>query len=135
MDMQIFADNKDIALTVNQLEDVHVKGDELKLRRMFYNIVENGIKYTPKGGKVDVASSADDGFVRVDVKDTGVGISEEDIKYVFDRFYQADRSRRREGGSGLGLSISKWIAEAHKGSIQVESQVSKGSLFSIKLPL
>ncbi|MBA4416698.1 MAG: hypothetical protein C0392_02130 [Syntrophus sp. (in: bacteria)] len=135
MDMKLFADKKGIVLTVNEIEDVRVKGDELKLRRMLYNIVENGIKYTQTGGTVAVSSFNNDGYVRVDVKDNGVGISEEDIKYVFDRFYQADRSRRREGGSGLGLSISKWIAEVHKGSIQVESQLSKGSLFSIKLPI
>jgi heavy metal sensor kinase len=135
MDMKIFADRKDIDLSINELGDARIKGDELKLRRMFLNIVENGIKYTQEGGRVEVSSVVNDGYVQVNVKDNGVGISEEDIKYVFDRFYQADRSRRREGGSGLGLSISKWIAEAHKGSIQVESQPLNGSLFSIKLPL
>jgi two-component system OmpR family sensor kinase len=135
MDMKIFADKKGIDLEVKDLADVRVKGDELKLRRMFLNIVENGIKYTQKGGRVEVSSLANDGYVRVDVKDNGVGISADDLKYIFDRFYQADRSRRREGGSGLGLSISKWIAEAHKGSIHVESRPSEGSLFSIKLPI
>jgi two-component system OmpR family sensor kinase len=135
MDMRIFAEKKEIELAINELSDVRLMGDELKLRRMFLNIVENGIKYTPKGGRVEVSSVANDGYVLINVKDNGVGISDDDIKYVFDRFYQADKSRRREGGSGLGLSISKWIAEAHKGSIQVESQPTNGSLFSIKLPL
>jgi len=135
MDMRIFAEKKEIELAVNELSDVHLKGDELKLRRMFLNVVENGIKYTGKGGRVEISSFTDDGCVMINVKDNGAGISEDDIKYVFDRFYQADKSRRREGGSGLGLSISKWIAEAHKGSIQVESQPMNGSLFSIKLPL
>ena len=135
MDMKIFADKKGIDLEVKDLADVRVKGDELKLRRMFLNIVENGIKYTQKGGRVEVSSLANDGYVQVDVKDNGVGISADDLKYIFDRFYQADRSRRREGGSGLGLSISRWIAEAHKGSIHVESRPSEGSLFSIKLPI
>ena len=69
------------------------------------------------------------------MRDTGVGIADGDIKYIFDRFYRADRARRRESGTGLGLSISKWIAEAHKGAIEVESQPSSGSLFSIKLPV
>ncbi len=135
VDMRIFAEKKEIDLAFNELDDTRIKGDELKLRRMLLNIVENGIKYTQKGGKVEVSSFAKDGYIQVNVKDNGVGISEDDIKYVFDRFYQADRSRRREGGSGLGLSISRWIAEAHKGSIQVQSQPSDGSLFSIKLPL
>ena len=135
MDMRIFAEKKEIELAVNELSDVRLKGDELKLRRMFLNVVENGIKYTGKRGRVEISSFSDDGYVMINVKDNGVGISEDDIKYVFDRFYQADKSRRREGGSGLGLSISKWIAEAHKGSIHVESQPMNGSLFSIKLPL
>ncbi|MDR2018871.1 MAG: HAMP domain-containing protein [Syntrophobacterales bacterium] len=135
MDMRIFAEKKEIELSINELSDVRLRGDELKLRRMFLNIVENGIKYTGKGGRVEVSSFVNDGYVQINVKDNGVGISEDDINYVFDRFYQADKSRRREGGSGLGLSISKWIAEAHKGSIQVESRPMKGSLFLIKLPL
>jgi len=135
VDLQIFADKKGIDLSMGELGDVRVKGDELKLRRMLLNIVENGIKYTQTGGKVAVSSVVNDGCVEVNVKDNGAGIAQEDIKYVFDRFYQADRSRRREGGSGLGLSISKWIAEAHKGSIRVESQPMNGSLFSIKLPI
>lgn len=135
LDMQIFAEKKGIDLSMGDLGDVRIMGDELKLRRMLLNIVENGIKYTQSGGKVVVSSSVDDGHVRIDVQDNGAGIAKEDINYVFDRFYQADRSRKREGGSGLGLSISKWIAEAHKGTIHVESQPMSGSLFSIKLPI
>jgi heavy metal sensor kinase len=135
MDMQIVADKKDVELQVNALEDVRLKGDELKLRRMLLNVVENGIKYSHVGGKVSVSSYVDDGYVRIDVKDDGIGISEEDIKYVFDRFYRADRSRKRISGSGLGLSISRWIAGAHKGSIEVESQAAQGSVFTIKLPI
>ncbi len=135
MDMKMFADNKGTELHVKELEDVRIKGDELKLRRMLWNIVENGIKYTQNGGKVEVSSYVNDGYAWIDVKDNGVGISQNDIQYIFDRFYRADRSRRRESGSGLGLSISKWIAEAHKGSIDVKSQPAEGSLFSIKLPI
>jgi heavy metal sensor kinase len=135
MDMKMFADNKGTELHVKELEDVRIKGDELKLRRMLWNIVENGIKYTQNGGKVEVSSYVNDGYAWIDVKDNGVGISQNDIQYIFDRFYRADRSRRRESGSGLGLSISKWIAEAHKGFIDVKSQPAEGSLFSIKLPI
>jgi len=69
------------------------------------------------------------------VKDSVVGIADEDIKYIFDRFYRGDKSRKRESGSGLGLSISKWIAEAHKGTIEVKSKPAEGSLFTIKLPI
>lgn len=135
MNMKIFADKKEIVLVVDELADVRLIGDELKLRRMLWNIMENGIKYTPKGGVVTVSSYINNGFVCVNVTDNGMGISGDDIKYIFDRFYRADRSRKRESGSGLGLSISKWIAEAHKGAIEVTSQLSKGSQFLIKLPI
>jgi two-component system OmpR family sensor kinase len=135
MDMKIFAEKKNIDLFVGEVEDSKIKGDELKLRRMLWNIVDNGIKYTQTGGRVEISSALENGDVRIEVKDTGVGIADADIKYVFDRFYRADRARSRENGTGLGLSISKWIAEAHKGAIEVESRISSGSLFSIKLPL
>jgi heavy metal sensor kinase len=135
MDMKVVADKKSVALETSELEDIRLKGDELKLRRMFLNIVENGIKYSHVGGKVSVSSYVNDGYAKIDVKDNGIGISEEDIKYIFDRFYRADRSRKRESGSGLGLSISRWIAEAHKGGIEVKSQPAQGSMFTIKLPI
>jgi len=135
MNMKIFADNQGVNLMVDELADVRFTGDELKLRRMFLNILENGIKYTPQGGTVTVSSHASNGHVSVNVKDDGVGISEDHIKYIFDRFYRADRSRKRESGSGLGLSISKWIAEIHKGTIEVVSRPAHGSQFSIKLPI
>jgi heavy metal sensor kinase len=135
VDMKIFADNKGIGLDVKELEDVKLKGDELKLRRMLWNIVENGIKYTQKGGKIEIMSYISNGFICIDVKDNGIGIPENDIKYIFDRFYRGDKSRKRESGSGLGLSISKWIAEAHQGIIEVKSKTLEGSLFTIKLPV
>ncbi len=134
-DMRMLAEKKSVELAVGELEETKLNGDELKLRRMLWNIVENGIKYTQPGGKVAISSGLENGSVRIDVKDTGIGISDKDIKYVFDRFYRADGSRNRESGSGLGLSISKWIAEAHKGTIDVESNVSSGTVFSIRLPL
>jgi heavy metal sensor kinase len=135
MDMKVVADKKSVALETSELEDIRLKGDELKLRRMLLNIVENGIKYSHVGGKVSVSSYVNDGYAKIDIKDNGIGISEEDIRYIFDRFYRADRSRKRESGSGLGLSISRWIAEAHKGGIEVKSQPAQGSMFTIKLPI
>lgn len=135
LNMKVVADKKEVELQTSELEDVRLKGDELKLRRMFLNVIENGIKYSHSGGKVTVSSYVNDGYAQIDVKDEGVGISEEDIKFVFDRFYRADRSRKRVSGSGLGLSISRWIAEAHRGSIEVKSQPAQGSMFTIKLPI
>jgi heavy metal sensor kinase len=135
MDMKVVADKKNVELEANELEDIRLKGDELKLRRMLLNIVENAIKYSHAGGRVRVSSHANNGYANIYVKDNGIGISEMDIKYIFDRFYRADRSRKRASGSGLGLSISRWIAEAHQGGIEVESQPAQGSMFTIKLPI
>lgn len=135
MNVKIFADNKGIGLTMEEMDDIKIKGDELKLRRMILNIVENGIKYTQPGGKVEICSFLNNGYVQIDIKDNGTGISENDIKFIFDRFYRGDKSRKRESGSGLGLSISRWIAEIHKGTIEVNSRLSEGSLFSIRLPI
>lgn len=136
MDMRVFADIKGITLVAQELADVRLTGDELKLRRMLINIIENGIKYTQEGGTVTVSSHVNgDNVVAIEVKDNGLGISENDIPYIFDRFYRADKSRKRESGSGLGLSIARWIAETHKGTIAVESQPSEGSRFTIRLPM
>ncbi|HOC46112.1 MAG: heavy metal sensor histidine kinase [Syntrophorhabdaceae bacterium] len=135
LNMKIFGENKGVEIIAKELEDIRIVGDALKLRRMITNIVENGIKYGHAGGYVAVSACKQDGFACINVKDDGPGISSDDIKYIFDRFYRADKSRKRESGSGLGLSISKWIAEAHHGTIEVESTPSTGSLFIIKLPM
>ncbi|MHB8108538.1 MAG: sensor histidine kinase [Syntrophorhabdaceae bacterium] len=135
LNMKLFGENKGVEIIASELEDIRIVGDELKLRRMLTNIVENGIKYGNRGGHVTVSSFGRNGFACINVRDDGPGIAAEDIKYIFDRFYRADRSRKRESGSGLGLSISKWIAEAHQGTIEVESRPSAGSLFTIKLPM
>ncbi|MCX8022001.1 MAG: ATP-binding protein [Syntrophorhabdaceae bacterium] len=135
VNMKYFADGKGVELSILELADTNIRGDELKLRRMLTNIVENGIKYTPSGGKVELQSFLNNGYVQIDVRDTGIGIPEEEIKFIFDRFYRGDKSRKRESGSGLGLSISKWIAEMHKGTIEVKSVPAEGTLFSIKLPV
>ena len=135
LNMKIFGENKGVEIIAKELEDIRIVGDALKLRRMITNIVENGIKYGHAGGYVAVSAYKQDGFACINVKDDGPGISSDDIKYIFDRFYRADKSRKRESGSGLGLSISKWIAEAHHGTIEVESTPSTGSLFIIKLPM
>ena len=135
LNMKIFGENKGVEIIARDLDDIRIIGDELKLRRMITNIVENGIKYGRSGGYVAVSSQKQNGYACINVKDNGPGISSGDIKYIFDRFYRADRSRKRASGSGLGLSISKWIAQAHRGTIEVESTPAAGSLFTIKLPM
>jgi heavy metal sensor kinase len=116
--------------------DVYVLGDSNRLKQMFYNLIENAIKYSNQGGKVTILTSRNGQYAKVAIRDHGVGISGEDIPFIFDRFYRVDKSRSREaGGTGLGLSICKWIAEAHNGKIEVESAPGEGSCFTVLIPL
>jgi heavy metal sensor kinase len=115
---------------------IWVHADAEALRRALLILVDNAAKYTPEGGSVRVDLSANDGFAKLTVSDTGIGIARADLPHVFDRFWRADRARSRShGGAGLGLSIAKWIAETHAGSITVESEVGRGSVFSLQVPL
>jgi len=117
-------------------EPLWVEGDPAALERLFLIFLENAVKYTPSGGRIDVQLTSRDGIGIAEIRDTGVGIAKEDISHIFERFYQADRSRSREnGGSGLGLAIARWIAQSHGGDIGVESAISQGSSFRIQLPL
>ena len=118
------------------LHPVWVKADAHALRRLFLILIDNAIKYTPQGGQVDVVVGQENGFAIGEVRDTGIGIAPEDLANVFERFYRADKARSREsGGVGLGLSIGRWIAEAHLGTIEVQSSLGRGSMFKIRLPL
>ena len=110
--------------------------DSAALEKLFLAILDNAVKYTPSGGSVSLRSFATAGEAVIEVQDTGIGIAEQDQGHIFDRFFRADQARSRMvPGSGLGLSIARWIAEAHNGSIEVESRLSAGSLFRIRLPL
>lgn len=113
-----------------------VQGDPVSLERLFMILLDNAVKYTPSGGRVDVQLGSDDGFAVASIRDTGTGIAPEDLAHVFDRFYRADRARSREsGGTGLGLAIGRWIADAHRGEIRVESEPAGGSTFQVRIPL
>jgi two-component system, OmpR family, heavy metal sensor histidine kinase CusS len=117
-------------------EPLSLSGDSVALERLLLAVLENALKYTPAGGFVRLLSSVNSGEAVVEIEDTGVGIAAEDLPRVFDRFFRADQARSREvQGCGLGLSIARWIAEAHNGRIAVESQVGVGSRFRITLPL
>ena len=112
-----------------------VLGDRERLRQVVLNLADNAIKYTPNGGVVTLGLENSDGWVKVTVSDTGIGISEADLPHVFDRFYRADKARSRElGGSGLGLSIVQWIAAEHHGRVTVASVPQQGSTFTLWLP-
>ncbi len=112
-----------------------VLGDSARLRQVLLNLVDNAIKYTPAGGTITLGLTNSDGWVRVVVHDTGIGINAEQQQHIFDRFYRADKARsREEGGSGLGLSIVSWLAQAHNGRVTVESVPQQGSTFTLWLP-
>ena len=110
--------------------------DADRLQQVFHNLFENAMRYTPAGGTIRVRLQASPGEARMEVSDTGIGIPEKDLPFVFERFFRSDRARRAyTGGSGLGLSIARWIVEAHKGKIAVESTVGEGTTFTVTVPL
>jgi signal transduction histidine kinase len=102
---------------------------------VFNNLVSNGINYTPPGGTITIRSSVEGDYIKIEVSDTGVGISPEDLPKVFDRFYRVRSEQTRHVvGTGLGLAVTKAIMEAHGESIKVESELGKGSTFFVILP-
>ncbi|PID84796.1 MAG: hypothetical protein CSB13_11315 [Chloroflexi bacterium] len=126
---------KPVEVLVTAVDQVCVMGDADRLKQLFINLIDNAIKYTPDGGKVMLSLAIVDRNAQFVVSDTGLGIPPEDLPHVFDRFYRVDKARTRaQGGSGLGLSIAKWVAQAHGGDIYVESTVGKGTTFTVLLP-
>ncbi|MGI6227574.1 MAG: sensor histidine kinase [Peptococcales bacterium] len=125
---------KDIKVCFSENREL-ITADKDKIIQVISNLLSNAIKYTPQGGiiNIDVEDTGD--FIQIIVKDNGIGISEEDLPYIFERFYRADKSRTRlTGGSGIGLTIVKAIVEAHKGKIEVKSKLNEGTEFKIFLP-
>jgi heavy metal sensor kinase len=116
---------------------VIVSLDRSRIRQLLLNLLTNAVKYTPPGGRVRVRLETEDGRVALTVADTGIGIAPGDLPHIFDRFWRADMARTRTGeraGVGLGLAICKWIAEAHGGSIEVQSRPGRGTVFTVRLP-
>lgn len=127
---------KDIELTGIIQEDVRIRGDAARLNQIFVNLLSNAYKYTREKGKVTVTVKAAQGKAVVEVSDTGIGIAAADLPYIFERFYRGDPSRSREsGGSGIGLTITKALVEAHNGTISVESEPDKGTTFRVVFDL
>lgn len=132
--LQPLAIAKGVRLECRCPRDVMFKGDPELLRRLTSNLLENAIRYTPADGRIWVELEVDDAAVRIKVSDTGIGISPEAVPHVFERFYRVDSARSRErGGFGLGLSIVKWIAESHHGTVELTSQPGAGSTFTVLL--
>ena len=132
---EIIGSEKNIKIGIAYLEKVYVYGDPIRLRQMIWNVIVNGIKYTHPGGEVKISVEGKRDTALITVQDNGIGISKEDLPLIFNRFYRVDKARsRQEGGTGLGLSICKFIADAHKGTIHIESKLGEGTKFKISLP-
>jgi heavy metal sensor kinase len=128
------ARDKNVLLHCECAEDINFRGDQELIRRLVLNLLDNAIRYTSAGGEVSVKLEADGSDLRIHVSDTGVGIAPETVPHVFERFYRGDQARSRQnGGFGLGLSIVKWIAESHRGSVQLSSKPGKGTKFTVLL--
>jgi signal transduction histidine kinase len=134
----ILGEDAGLEVSLSAVEDATILGDRIRLRQLFLNLVTNAIKYTSRGGAVEVTVKRRDGEVQFAVRDTGIGIAAADLPYIFERFWRADRARSRlseRGGFGLGLAISQWIAQAHGGTLTVQSRLHRGSTFTVSLPI
>lgn len=132
----ILGEEAGLTVTLGPIAQMSVGGDVVRLRQLFLNLITNAIKYTAKGGSVEISLTLVDGIALFAVKDTGIGIAGADLPFIFDRFWRVDRARTRveRGGVGLGLAISQWIAQAHGGSILVASRLGRGSTFTVSIP-
>jgi signal transduction histidine kinase len=128
---------KGVVLQADLPEDLPlVDVDPRRIGQVLRNLLENGLTHTASGGEIAVAAHAGGHWIEVSVRDTGTGIAADDLPYVFERFYRADKSRSRAtGGAGLGLAIVKQLVEAHGGQIEVESEVGQGTQFTFTLPV
>lgn len=125
-----------VQVLVGTVEPVTVMGDELRLRELVLNLVDNAIKYSHSGGKVEMTLTREPNVARLSIADHGIGISPEGQTRIFDRFYRTDAARAHaKKGTGLGLSICKWIAESHRGRVEVQSAPGEGSKFTVVLPI
>jgi signal transduction histidine kinase len=134
-DARVLADLKSQKIEVTDLQPVKIRGDRTRLYQLFFNIIDNAIRYGIKSGQIWISQKPDQNWHIVEIRDNGPGIAEEDLAHIFDRFYRAQKDRARStGGSGLGLSICQLIVQSHDGKIEVESKKGKGTVFLIKLP-
>jgi heavy metal sensor kinase len=133
---QILGEEAGVTVRLPHVEAARVYGDRERLRQLFLNLVTNAVKYTPRGGHVEISLETRHDEAIVTVRDDGIGIAAADLPFIFDRFWRADPARTRAtgGGSGLGLAISQWVAHAHDGRIEVSSRLGRGSTFVVILP-
>jgi two-component system, OmpR family, sensor kinase len=134
--MKVIAGDR-VSLKLEGLAPIQINGDKDRLKQVFFNLVGNALQYTSKGDEIRIIMQTGDKWVRICVKDNGPGISPEDLPHIFERFYRGEKSRKRTIGTGfgLGLSIAQWIVNQHGGSIEVHSELKKGTEFTVQFPL
>jgi two-component system OmpR family sensor kinase len=134
--LEPLADERNVTLQTADLNPATVLGDAARLIQIIMSLVDNALTYTNAGGNVTLSVKSNDSEAYLIVRDTGIGMAENDIAHIFERFYRADPARSKAvGGSGLGLSIVDWLVHAHNGTISVESELCKGSTFTVTLPI
>ena len=132
----LLGQERNVQVLLGMVTPATVLGDELRLRELFLNLLDNAVKYSQSGGSVDITLRTETGQAKVLIADCGIGISREDQGKIFDRFYRTDDARTHtKQGTGLGLAICAWIIESHHGRIEVDSEIGKGSTFTVTLPL
>ncbi|MAS37086.1 MAG: hypothetical protein CL610_24010 [Anaerolineaceae bacterium] len=135
---RVLVKDRDLTVALGQFEPLRVRGNADRIKQLLLNLLSNAIKFTPDGGRITLSLYQNGKEAVMQVTDTGIGIEADDLKHIFERFWQADASRVRSvqnaESSGLGLSIVKWIVDAHDGTIDVESQPGEGTTFTIRLP-
>lgn len=135
-ELALLAEDRRITLRSDTLPVPPISGDAQWLKQALINLLDNSLRYTPPGGRITVRLRHAEGSVEVAVRDTGHGIEPEHLPYLFDRFYRTDKARARDsGGTGLGLAIVKGIVEAHGGTVSVDTQVGRGSEFTLRFPV
>ena len=129
----LVAEEKEIIFEKQLEQRLSIKADKSRLKQLLANLVDNAIKYSPSGGKVTLKAYQKTESIIIEICDQGMGINNDELELIFDRLYRADKSRSRKG-LGLGLSIVKAIVQAHRGKIEVESKMGKGSVFRVIVP-
>jgi heavy metal sensor kinase len=134
-DAVMLASRKEVDVELTENVEATIIGDSSRLRQLFRALISNAVQYTDAGGTIRIRATATDQHVCVHVEDSGIGIPRDSMEHIFTRFYRVDQARTREkGGSGLGLALAKWIVEAHRGTIAAQSEVGRGSVFTVTLP-
>ncbi len=135
-EMRVLAGNR-VRVRLMEIDQLQVNGDRDRLKQVLINLIANAVKFTPAGGEVFLSLSRSGDNAKLIVRDTGPGIPAEDLPYIFERFYRAEKSRTRSSatGFGLGLPIAHWIVEQHGGKIEASSQEGRGTTFAVWIPL